>query len=584
MSPSQKNLKKEHLRVAQECELIANRKISDWMPTHPDWITEVGCALTRLSTEHQSSTELGSLEQQIHLAFAEAAERSTQEHRNYKIEKVFIEAGISGRLGNRPALRLMLDGIKRGKYKFVIIKELSRIARNLSLWKEVFEICIQAGCQIMIKGFPFNPNDPNVILQLDIRAAFAEFESRQTGQRVKSSVNSALISSGKFNSSHKLLGFDPTLKEGRAVPGLYTPNSEEIEIVRFIMQTFIKNGSYSETLDILKSSNIVDKNGKSFSHATLRRLLTDLRYTGEWECNRKNKNKNPNLLMPYERYVLVKLPFGPQIDLELWKNVQETVARINQKTKTRNKNLAAPYLLSTLLQASDGSSFHGTSAHGKMTRKRYYYNNRHKLRLPADPIEEEARRILVNTITQSKDFKEAILSFGKNKEFSTQTITSEIAALKRQEEDFIVDKKRLDRRLDLLLDGADENEIRLFKADYKEKLKEIEEGRLLLAQEIYEKEKGLQELQAMVANPTQLSETAHKVLDHLNRREPAAVKTAYRTLFEQIVAEPDPASGTMKLIFSFRQNSDSAITEQENYSVTSKMVGGEGLEPPIPVL
>lgn len=70
-------------------------------------------------------------------------------------------------------------------------------------------------------------------------------------------------------------------------------------------------------------------------------------------------------------------------------------------------------------------------------------------------------------------------------------------------------------------------------------------------------------------------------MDHLGTSEPGVVKTAYRTLFKRIVAEPDLKSGTMKLIFEFNIDSADCITEQEKVSVTKEVVGAQGLEPRI---
>ena len=68
-------------------------------------------------------------------------------------------------------------------------------------------------CEIVIRGLPFNPNDPQQVHQLDQLALNAEYESKQTGKRTKETNHSALIYSGKLNSTHLVLGLDQ-LEEG----------------------------------------------------------------------------------------------------------------------------------------------------------------------------------------------------------------------------------------------------------------------------------------------------------------------------------------------------------------------------------
>ncbi len=482
----------------------------------------------------------------------------------------------------------MLEQIKRGHFKFLVIKELSRLARNVALWKEVFKTCIDAYCKIMIKNFPFNPNDPSSIMQLDILATFSEFESRQNEKRVKLSVHSAITTTGKFNSSHKILGFDILKKDGRSIPGVYVPNKKELEIVESIMKSFIRFGSYQATLLQLNQQNIKDKRGLDFNMATLRRLLTDNRYIGEWDYNKRNQKKDQDFLMPYDRCTKVKLPFGAQIDAQLWQQVQDTFTRINQRTKIRNKVAANPYLLSTIIQTSDGSTFHGASAHGKTQRKRYYFNPTSKMRLDADTIEEEACKILLKTVSRSKEFASSITQYARNQLGNVNVIKGKIKDLQAQQIQAEDERARLDRRLDFLLEGADEQEIQTFKTEYKAKLIDVERRKRLVADELEALERSLSEISEAKIDSANLIRLAEKALAYLGKNEPSAIKVAYRMLFEKIVAVPDEESGVMKLHFVYRQEGSSTeagdrnvvgvsgdlpgITGQEKSKVTFKMV------------
>ena len=128
-----------------------------------------------------------------------------------------------------------------------MFKEISRLVRDLEIWKRFFRLCQEYDCEVCIRGLPFNPNDPASILQLDQLASFAEFESRTTSKRVKESNHSALITSGKFNGTYPLLGFDIVKNEDDKCTGIYKPNHEELKQVEWIMEAFLRVDKYKNS-------------------------------------------------------------------------------------------------------------------------------------------------------------------------------------------------------------------------------------------------------------------------------------------------------------------------------------------------
>ena len=68
----------------------------------------------------------------------------------------------------------MQRAIAQKQHRFIIFKELARIARDSVLWKSFFRACIENDCAVCIRGFPINPNDPSQLFLLDILAAAAE--------------------------------------------------------------------------------------------------------------------------------------------------------------------------------------------------------------------------------------------------------------------------------------------------------------------------------------------------------------------------------------------------------------------------
>ena len=177
---SHKEIKKLVLKVVADCKKLADNYVKNWKPVNKKWPTIEGAVYLRLSDDTQVAVERGSLEQQIHIAISEAQYRSEQEKINYHITEFYIEPGITGTHDNRPEFIRLQQNIRIQAHKFIIFKEISRLIRDLEIWKRFFKLCQNYDCEICIRGLPFNPNDPVSILQLDQIAAYAEFESRTT--------------------------------------------------------------------------------------------------------------------------------------------------------------------------------------------------------------------------------------------------------------------------------------------------------------------------------------------------------------------------------------------------------------------
>ena len=163
-----------------------------------------------------------------------------------------MNPGITGTHDNRPEFIRLQQNIRVQAHKFIIFKEISRLIRDLEIWKRFFKLCQNYDCEICIRGLPFNPNDPVSILQLDQLAAYAEFESRTTSKRVKESNHSALITSGKFNGDFLLLGFDVVKNEHGESTGIYRPNQKELKQVEWIMKSFLCADKYKTLVDWCK--------------------------------------------------------------------------------------------------------------------------------------------------------------------------------------------------------------------------------------------------------------------------------------------------------------------------------------------
>lgn len=557
-SPKPLTRKEERLLLdvaLKKCTALSRKYIAEWQPINKNWRVVEGCAYIRLSTETQCLVDDGSLFQQIHIVVEEMYRLSIAEKVNYKITRFYIDAGLSGQLDDRPEFIEMEKNIIKGLHAFSASKESARYSRNMVRFITFVAHNHKAGCRLIIPGFPINLNDPASVFQLNLMAAFAQYEASNTSKRIRENVFSAMLSGGKFNATHLILGLDRI--EGKV--GLYKPNSAELKIVEWIMQTFIKMGSYPATLIEIEKHGIKNKDGRPFKKNSLYGLLTNIKYIGKWELNKKNKdNKNPQL-MPFEHYKLIELPHGCVIDRELFEKVQVMVQSLKGR-KAKNTCIKKVYLLTGLLTyEKDGTSFTGSSAHGNTQRSNYYKNSKHHINLNAETLELEARKAVIDVIKNTPRLQTALVERAKASKSAAVQLQGQVEALKTKIEQLESERTKLDSRLDALISVSSETEIKMFKDEYIQTAAKIKSDIELCHQQIADIEKSKTELLEADLSTTSLVARAEKILAIIQEKNPVALKNAYRLFFNKIEVTDLDSNGKRELRFS--------ISSQEPYSL-----------------
>ena len=546
---SHKEMKALVLKVVADCRALADEHIRNWQPVNKEWQTLEGAVYLRLSDDTQVAVERGSLEQQIHISISEAQCRSEQEKLNYRITEFYIEPGITGTHDNRPEFIRLQQNISLKNHGFVMIKEISRLVRDLEIWKRFFRLCQTYDCEICIRGLPFNPNDPASILQLDQLAAFAEFESRTTSKRIRESNHSAMLTSGKFNTYCPLLGFDALKNERGDYTGIYQPNKEELKQVESIMTKFLQVDRYSILLAWCKKMNIQTKQGKDFNRANLRSLLTNPRYIGKWYRNKHNEGKRQSRLMAYERYTEIELQHGSVIDAGLWQMVQDKVKDLDKSRAHATKHC---YPLSGLLFYPDGSSFTGSSAWGRVRRSTYYHNKANKIRVRTGVFETEAEKILRQVADNSSEFQKSVADYAARKESSIDLVTGKIAEIDTRMATLATDQQNLDNRLTFLLQDGDMAMANSFRDEYKRQFTALKDKE----RELESSKRQLQLLQKQLAaaHNTQKRgwlDQVNQAISCIKRKDFVSLRSIYRRLFEKVIVHPlDDTKLQLEFIFN----------------------------------
>jgi len=132
----------------------------------------------RVSTEGQIGEERFGLEAQREAVEAYAKAQG------YEVAEWYIDEAISGATLDRPELTRLLGDAEAGKFAFVLVAKMDRVARDLmaQLWIE--KELLRGGVELISAAEPFRGQDPANVLFRQVIGAFAQFERARIAERM----------------------------------------------------------------------------------------------------------------------------------------------------------------------------------------------------------------------------------------------------------------------------------------------------------------------------------------------------------------------------------------------------------------
>lgn len=296
-------------------------------------------AYARVSTEKESQVE--SFEKQIEF-FNEFTKKN-----NYELYKLYAEEGISGKqIKHRKEFQQMMQDAKAKKFDKVVVKDVSRFARNtvdlLQSIRELksygIEVDFLNNGEIMEGGSEFI---------LTILGAMAQQESANMSKRVKFGKD---ITAKKGRVPNIVFGYDKIPDERYTLK----INEEEAKIVKEIFESYVYKGIGTTKIAWnLNDRGIRTKKTKSkWVQTSIVRMLKNPIYTGR-VTNKKSEITDfitgTRKDLPEEEWITVERPEMRIISDELFNRAQEILAGRSNEFKLNNKREKTEYVFSTLI-------------------------------------------------------------------------------------------------------------------------------------------------------------------------------------------------------------------------------------------
>lgn len=269
---------------------------------------------------------------------------------------IFADKGITGTsMKKRDEFNRMIRLCKRGKIDMIIVKSISRFARNtldcISITRKLREI----GVDVYFEEQNLHSIDPASEFYISIYGSVAQSESENISANVRwGKTQSAKEGKVPFQYKH-FLGYR------RGADGSPEIVPEEAEVVKTIYTRFLAGDSFGGIIRYLEERGIPSPSGKAkWQYSTIRSILSNEKYKGDAVINktyiedciskrvRINHGERPKYYVENNHPAIV--------DAGTFGRVQEELARRSSKkkvkqigTKTEQGKYSSKYALTELL-------------------------------------------------------------------------------------------------------------------------------------------------------------------------------------------------------------------------------------------
>ena len=318
-------------------------------------------AYCRVSTD--KSDQLNSLETQKEF-FLEYTKRTGD-----NLIKLYADEGISGtKIKNRKEFQRMLADAEKGLFDMVVVKDISRFARNtVDLLQSVRKLkSLGIETQFLTANMTSMGNSEFV---LTIFGALAQEESANTSKRIKFGKK---MNAEKGRVPNIVFGYDKTTGDYFNL----SINENEAMAIRQIFQWYTGEGyGGSKIANMLNERGIKTKRGNNWSQNSVCRILTNEIYTGkiingkeeiaDFLTGQRKEKDESELLVTIRPELRI-------IEDEVFDKAQDILKGRHDSFKITHERQSNKYLFSTLIKCKEcGWSFRRTVRQYKNTYVRW---------------------------------------------------------------------------------------------------------------------------------------------------------------------------------------------------------------------
>ena len=261
---------------------------------------------------------------------------------DWDIVDYYVDDGISGKnLTERPEVSRLIEDVKKGKIKNVLIYKLDRLTRSVKDLIYLIELFDKNNCTFNSQTEKIDTSNAVGRMFVKIIGIFAEFERENLAERVTFGYEQK-TREGNYTNCNGVFGYDYILGKGKL-----KINKNEAEYVRKIYNWYLEGESMLKIAKKLKDLSVPTKRGGHWNQSTIYSILTNPLYIGNvrYGVGRKNgfEVSGKNII--------------PIINKELFNNVNNLMKK-RKKFQTRKYSSDDTYYLSVLKCSLCGSKYY----------------------------------------------------------------------------------------------------------------------------------------------------------------------------------------------------------------------------------
>lgn len=194
-------------------------------------------------------------------------------HPNWRFVEVYADEAMTGTKEDRDNFQRMIDDAKQGKIDLILVKSISRFARNtitlLTTIRELKDLSVDVYFEEEnIHSISFGGE-----LLMSILASYAQEESRSVSENMKWRIKRNFENGIGWGS--KLYGYKVEKNE------TFTIIESEAEVIRLIYKYYLSDYGIQKITNTLNKQGYKTRNGNNWCKSSVRIILTNIYYTGD---------------------------------------------------------------------------------------------------------------------------------------------------------------------------------------------------------------------------------------------------------------------------------------------------------------
>ena len=300
--------------------------------------------------------------------------------------EIFEDEGFSGGNLKRPAFQQMMERVRKGEFKAIVVYRLDRISRNISDFTGLIDELTKMGISFISIREQFDTSTPMGRAMMFIISVFSQLERETIAERIRDNMHE-LAKTGRWLGGNTPIGFrsegvskvtvdGKSRKSYRLVPVL-----EEAAIPKLIFDLYTQMDSLTGVEAELLRRRIKTKQGKDFTRYSIKGILENPVYMvadeeayhyfmereadvcfpreafdgtcGMMVYNRTDQEKGRTTIqLPMEQWIVAIGQHPGLVPSRQWIRVQESLERNKSKGYRKPRNNEA--LLTGLIWCSCG--------------------------------------------------------------------------------------------------------------------------------------------------------------------------------------------------------------------------------------